>query len=80
MNPRYSRAEVLHIVDEWNTFLEQIIMQEPAYDDMDVSEYEHFRRRTQEMVEALELKVEYSDSEGNPLHHERLVYMRREDR
>lgn len=72
-NPRYSKEEVCHIVDEWNTFLEQIIMQEPSYDDMDISEYEHFRRRSKEMVEMFRSKAEFSDAEGNPLEEERLA-------
>ena len=66
-NPRYTKEEVCHIVDVWNSFLEVIVMQEPPYDDMAVSQYEHFRRRSQEMVEVFESKTDYSDANGDPL-------------
>lgn len=72
-NPRYGNEEVRHIVDEWNTFLEQIVMTEPPYEDMNISDYEHFRRRSNEMVEIFETKADFSDAQGNPLGQDRLA-------
>jgi len=78
-NPRFSKEEVVHIADEWNSYLE-MVREEPAYDDMNVGEYEHFRRRAGEMVEVFQGKSEYSDAAGNPLGEERLAEILDEQR
>lgn len=71
-NPRYSKEEVRHIADEWNSYLE-MVREEPPYDDMDTSDYLHFRRRANEMVEVFRGKARYSDAQGSPLGGERLA-------
>jgi hypothetical protein len=49
-----------------------MVMREPTYDDMDTSDYEHFRRRSEETVEVFKAKTGFSDAEGNPLGQDRL--------
>lgn len=71
-NSRYSKEEIGHIADEWNSYLE-MVREEPPYDDMDISDYVHFRRRANEMVEVFRRKGEYSDAQGSPLGEERLA-------
>jgi hypothetical protein len=71
-NPRYSKEEVGHIADEWNSYLE-MVREEPPYDEMNASDYLHFRRRANEMVDVFRGKAEYSGAEGSPLGEERLA-------
>jgi len=78
-SPRFSKEEVAHVADEWNSYLE-MVREEPAYDDMNVSDYAHFRRRAGEMVEVFQRKAEYSDVQGNPLGDERLAEIVAEQR
>jgi len=78
-NPRLSKEEVAHIADEWNSYLE-MVREEPSYDDMDTSDYLHFRRRANEMVEVFRGKAEYSDAQGNALGRERLAQIQNEQR
>lgn len=47
---RYGTEELRHIMNEWDDYLEAIVMVEPAYDDMSVSDYQHLLRRANEMV------------------------------
>ena len=54
--------------------------EEPAYDDTDVGEYEHFRRRANEMVELFRGKAEYNDAIGNALDEERLAQIQNDQR
>jgi hypothetical protein len=77
--PRLSKDEVAHIADEWNSYLE-MVREEPSYDDMDTSDYLHFRRRANEMVEVLQGKAEYSEDQGNALGEERLAQIQNEQR
>lgn len=78
-NPRYSKEEVAHIADEWNSYLE-MVREEPPYDDLETSDYLHFQRRAGEMVEVFRGKAEYSDAQGNPLGDERLAQIHNEQR
>lgn len=48
---RYSEAELQHIFSDWNEFLEVLSVDDLAYDDMSVDDYESFRRRTREMTD-----------------------------
>ncbi|MGA8673117.1 MAG: hypothetical protein WB679_24800 [Terracidiphilus sp.] len=47
---RYSDDELHHIFGEWNEFLEILSLDDFAYDDMNVDDYESWRRRTREMT------------------------------
>lgn len=47
---RYSDAELQHIFSEWNEFLEILSVDDFAYDNMDVDDYESWRWRTREMT------------------------------
>ena len=78
-NPRYSKEEVGHIADEWNSYLE-MVREEPPYDDMNASDYLHFRRRANEMVDVFRGKAEYSDAEGSPLGEEKLAQVLDDER
>jgi hypothetical protein len=78
-NPRLSKDEVAHIADEWNSYLE-MVREEPPYDDLDTSDYLHFRRRANEMVEVFRGKAEYSDAQGNVLGEERLAQIQNDQR
>jgi hypothetical protein len=49
---RYSVAELQHILAGWNDFLEILSADVFAYEDMDVDNYEHFRRRSRELTDA----------------------------
>lgn len=48
---RYTDAELQHIFSEWNDFLEMLSADDFAYDNMDVDDYESWRRRTREMTD-----------------------------
>lgn len=78
-NPRFSKEEVAHIAEEWNSYLE-MVREEPSYDDLDTSDYLHFRRRANEMVEVFRGKAEYSDAQGNALGEERLAQIQNDQR
>jgi DNA-binding transcriptional MerR regulator len=78
-NPRLSKEEVDHVVDEWNSYLE-MVREEPPYDDMDTSDYLHFQRRASEMVEVFRRKSEYSDAAGNSLGEDGLAQVLAEQR
>jgi hypothetical protein len=42
---RYPIEELRHIFSDWNSYLEGAVTEVPAYDSLDVDDYEHFRRR-----------------------------------
>ena len=48
---RYDLEELRHVMNDWDDYLEAIIMEEPAYDDESVPDYKHFVRRAHEMLE-----------------------------
>jgi hypothetical protein len=43
---RYKKAELLHFFEDWNVMLEICMIEHLAYDSFDISDYEHFRRRS----------------------------------
>jgi hypothetical protein len=42
----YTTAELLHLFEDWNVMIEICIAEHLAYDDFDIDNYEHFRRRS----------------------------------
>jgi hypothetical protein len=48
---RYSLAELQHIFNEWNSYLEMLSSDELAYDSFDIDDYAHYRRRAAELAD-----------------------------
>jgi hypothetical protein len=51
---RYDQDELQHIMNDWDDYLEAIVMEEPCYDDESIPDYQHFVRRAREMRELFE--------------------------
>lgn len=51
---RYTVEELRHVMNDWDDYLEAIVMDEPPYDDFAIPEYEHFKRRVQENIAVFE--------------------------
>ena len=51
---RYGLDELRHIMQDWDDYLEAIVMEEPPYDDESIPDYQHFARRAREMREIFE--------------------------
>ena len=57
---RYDQEELHHTMNDWDDYLEAIVMEEPSYDDESIPDYQHFVRRAREMRELFE------EDEGRP--------------
>src|SRR5262249_35954957 len=88
---RYTVEELRHIMTDWDDYLEAVVMDEPPYDDFQVSDFEHFKRRVKENISHFEFDEEryrerpdYLTPEGyenqKTLVADRLAYWRRVDR
>jgi len=89
---RYDGAELRHIAETWNEYIEYCICEEPPYDQDDVPEIEHYRRRVKENVlefeadaERFSSKPEWMTSEEmylaqRTIIEEKLLYWRKIDR
>ena len=75
---RYPIEELRHIFSDWNSYLEGAVTDEPAYDSLDVDDYEHFRRRATEMAQFFEEEVNYTNLEGLPLPAEQIAFQKKE--
>ena len=75
---RYPIEELRHIFIDWNSYLEGAVTDEPAYDSLDIDDYEHFRRRAAEMAQLFEEQVNYTNLEGFPLPAEQIAFQKRE--
>jgi hypothetical protein len=60
---RYTTAELRHIFDDWNSFLEIVMVEDLTYDSFEVDDYDHFRRRAAEMV------AFFTDDTASPMFH-----------
>jgi hypothetical protein len=56
-----------HIFAGWNDFLEILSADLFAYDDMDVDNYEHFRRRARELTDAFAEDIAQMDQGARPV-------------
>ena len=75
---RYSIEELRHIFSDWNNYLEIVMTDELAYDSFDVNDYEHFRRRSAEMVQFFEEDLNRTDHEKFPLTPEQIAFRKEE--
>lgn len=75
---RYPIEELRHIFSDWNSYLEFAVMDEPAYDRVDVADYEHFRRRATEMTEMFEEDVDRTDLQALSLPAEQVAFQKKE--
>lgn len=75
---RYPIEELRHIFSDWNSFLEGAVIDNPAYDSLDVDDYEHFRRRATEMALLFEEEMNCTDLEEFPLPAQQLACQKRE--
>lgn len=64
---RYSVEELRHLMTDWDDYLEAIVMDEPPYDDFEISDFEHFKRRVQENIELFEFDQEHYRERPNYL-------------
>lgn len=55
---RYDLAELKHIAECWGDYLEAVVVEEPPYDDRELSDLENFRRRVAENVSFFRDEVE----------------------
>jgi hypothetical protein len=52
---RYSAEEIQHIFNDWNTYIEVLVIGiDPVYDSFAIDDHEHFRRRAGEMIQFFE--------------------------
>ena len=75
---RYPIEELRHIFSDWNSYLEGAVTNQPAYDSLDVDDYDHFRRRATEMVQLFEEEVNNANLEGLPLPADHVAFQKRE--
>jgi len=52
--PEYAASGAYRLIRAWSDYLEHVVMDEPAYDDFDVSDCDHFKRRIRERGEMFE--------------------------
>ena len=54
---RYDLAELQHIAECWGEYLEAVVIDEPPYDDRNIPDLEHLRRRVAENVAYFEEEI-----------------------
>src|SRR5260370_4892 len=64
---RYSLAELQHIFGEWNSYLEMLACDDFAYDNVEIDDYENFRRRTRDMADFFAFDLERMEKNNYPM-------------